>query len=106
MPAPVALGVAAWIAIQAFIISVAVPLIVHVMKAFGVGLVAYTGATFVIDSAESYIFANYDSIPVTLYAMLTIAGVDAGIKIVFSAFAANIAIKAATGGTKKFKFYA
>ena len=105
MPAP-AIAIAFWIGVQSFLFSVAVPLIVHLMKAFGIGIIVYTGATFAIDSAEAYLFANYNSLPLSLYAMLTLAGVDAGIKIVLSAMAANIAIKAATGANKKVGFIA
>lgn len=92
---------AIWIAIWSFVSAAAVPLVVHLLKVFGLGIVVYTGATLVLNEAESYIFSNYDNLPVQLYSLLTIAGFDAGIKMVFSAMAANLAIKGFTGAGKK-----
>lgn len=102
----VQLAVAFWISVQAFLFAVAVPLIIHLLKVFGIGIVVYSGATLVLDQGEAYLFSNYNGLPSGLFAMLTIAGFDAGIKMVFAAFAANIALKSSTGGFKKFVFKA
>lgn len=105
MPLP-AIGVAFWIGVQAFIFSTLVPLVVHLLTAFGVGVVAYTGASIIITTAENYVFSSYDNLPIRVWQMLTLGGVDAGLKILFSAYAANIAIRGVSGAIKKFKFVA
>lgn len=91
-----------FVAIWAFILATVVPIVIHVLKALGIGIIVYSGADFVITTAESYVFSNYDSLPANMWTMFTLAGIDAGIKILFSAYAANIAIRASTGSFKKF----
>lgn len=101
MPAPLVITAAAtalgrsafWTAIWSFIISIAAPLLMYALKALGLGFVVYTGLTLVFDQAEAFIFSYYDNLPVNLYKMLTIAGVDIGIKMIFAAAAANIVLR-------------
>ena len=97
-------AIAIWAAIKTFIFITAVPLIVHLMKIFGIGILVFTGADFVIDEAEAFVFDNYDNLPANLYALLSMAGFSSGIKILFSAYAANIAIKTISGNFKRFGF--
>ena len=95
-----------WVAFQAFVLLTAVPFIVHILKVFGIGLVVYTGASAVLGSAQDFLFERYDSMPLDLYSMLNLAGFDSGLKMVFAAYTANIALKYSAGSIKKFKFLA
>lgn len=86
--------------IWSIIISVIPWIISKLMKAIGFGLVTYLGLGLVLDQAESYVFDRFNNIGSDLFQILSIAGVDQGIKILFSCFAAALILKTAgTGGT-------
>lgn len=85
--------------IWSVIVSVIPWIISKLLRAIGFGVLIYTGMSLVLDQAESYIFDNFNNIGSDLFQILSIAGVDQGIAILFSCFAAALALKSAgTGG--------
>lgn len=88
--------------VAATFIAVAVPLVVKILIALGIGIVTYTGAGYAVDSAEVFLNSQLTGMPADAYAILAMAGLDVGIKIIFAAAAANISIKTAMGVFKRF----
>ena len=56
------------------------------LKYLGVGLISYYGFGLLIDQLESFIFSSYDNLPADLFAILTIAGFDDLIAIIFASY--------------------
>lgn len=84
-----------WLVITDFIFVIIKPLLIHVLKVLGVGFVAYIAADQSISYAEDYLFSYYNSFPTDVYALLTIAGFDKGVKMIFAAYVAKVATKTA-----------
>lgn len=79
-----------------YLIVSAVPyIVVYVLRGIGFGLATFTGMTFVISEAESYLFDKFSGLPSDLYQILALAGFPLGIKILFTAIGVAIAIKTA-----------
>ncbi len=63
-----------------------------VMLAMGVGWVSFEGYKTLIDTLISEMMTNYNSIPATMYQLLSLAGFTDGLGIILGAFAAKGAI--------------
>lgn len=89
-----------------FLLSIAVPLVVKVLLALGVGFAVYTGADVVFTEAETFINAELAGLPADLYAIFQLMGVMQGLSILFAAYASATAIKVALGAFSKVTFTA
>lgn len=96
MPAPLLAG--------AFSLAIIVPLVVSLMTALGIGIVTYTGMSFALDSAETYIASQFAGLPSDMYSVMQMAGFDQGIAILFAGYGAAITIRTTMGAFTKIKF--
>jgi hypothetical protein len=83
-----------WSGIWYFLSVVVGPLAMQLLLSLGVGFVAYTGFSILLDGIEGYIYSYYDALPADLYSLLSIAGFDVGIGMLFGAAAAVLTLKA------------
>lgn len=83
--------------IWSLIVSVIPWALSKVMKAIGLGFVTYIGITVALDQAESFVFEKFNNIGGELFQILALAGVGQGMAILFSAFAAAMVLKLASG---------
>ena len=102
MPVPLIAG-GLWVGIQTFLFITVLPLVVRVLTGLGFGVVTYTGASFVVTEAETYIFTKFAGFPANVYTVLVMAGLDEALKIIFAAASATISIKVAMGLFTKWK---
>ena len=86
-----------WVAVVQFLTVVVAPLAFKLLKAIGIGFIAYAGATAAVNQFQDYIFSNFNNMPTVMYSIITIAGFDVGIKMVMAAYVAKVATTAATG---------
>lgn len=63
-----------------------------VMLAMGVGWISFEGYKVLIDNLISELITNYNSIPSTMYQLLSLAGFTDGLGVILGAFAAKGAI--------------
>ena len=102
MPVPLVAG-GLWVGIQTFLFITILPLVVRVLTGLGLGVVTYSGASFVVTEAETYIFSTFAGFPANVYTVLVMAGLDEALKILFAAASASIAIKVAMGVFSRWK---
>lgn len=84
-------------------LALAVPLVVKVLVALGIGFVTYTGADFALTEGQTWLNTQVGSLPSNMYNVLMLMGLDEGMKILFAAFAVNISIKATVGAFTRVK---
>ena len=92
-----------WVSIQAWLFTVAPALVTRVLIALGIGMFTYTGADFVVTEAETYIFSQLGSIPNKAYAIISMSGVDQGVRILFAAAGAYISIRVTMGAFSSYQ---
>lgn len=66
---------------------------VRFMASLGVGILAYTGYSFVMDKIQAWVEQGYNSLPSQAVQLLNIAGFDFGIGIIFAAYNFKFALK-------------
>lgn len=94
---------AVWIAIQTFLFAVAPALVTRVLIALGIGVVSYTGAEYAVSEAEAYILNTMGGWSADLYAIMQMAGLDVGIKMLFAAASSYITIRITMGAFSMFR---
>lgn len=92
-----------WPIILAFLLATVLPIVVSVMFGLGIGIVTYTGADFAITQAEGVLNGLFGTMSSSLFAMLDIIGLTAGVQILFAAMTAKITIQTTLGAFTKFK---
>lgn len=103
MPLPAIVAGGLWVSLQAWLFTVAPALVTRVLIALGIGLFTYTGADFVVTEAETYVLGQLGSVPNKAYAILSMSGIDQGVRIVFAAAAAYISIRVAMGAMSSYQ---
>lgn len=76
--------------------TIIVPLVVKVLVAFGIGFATYTGVGALLDFALSEIQTTMSALPVQVLTMMSLAGVDKFVTIIFSAYTARLTIAGMT----------
>lgn len=92
-----------WVAFNTWLFTVAPALVTKVLIALGIGMVTYTGADYLVTNAETYILAQLGGVPAKAYAVLKIAGIDEGIRMVFAAASAYITIRTTMGAFSAYR---
>lgn len=67
---------------------------------FGVSFVVYQGMDVALTGLVDALKGHFNDMPASLVQILSIAGMDEGITIIFSAYASALAIKAAVSAKK------
>lgn len=89
-----------WTRLWAFIIF-ALPWVVEkVLKLLGIGVVTYIGLDVAITQIETYVFNRFDNLGTDLLAIMLLLKLDVGLKIMFSAMAMALTVKAAAGAKR------
>lgn len=94
-----------YIAAQAFIFAVVVPLVTHLLKAFGIGAVVFTGMTIAINEIKDYAINQFSGLPADVIGIMGIMQLDVGFNMVISSVLASAILKglnSASGKKKKF----
>jgi len=86
-----------WAAIVQFLFYVVPPFLWWCARALGIGYIAYKSASVALDYAQNFVMGYYNGLPASVYALLTMAGFDMGVKMVFAAYVARVATSAASG---------
>lgn len=81
-------------AIFAWLMSIALPVVVNVLKGLGFGLVTYGVSTVAIDFVTSRFLSEFNNMPADMLQILLLTKIDIGLKMILSAVSAKIAIKA------------
>lgn len=86
-----------------FLFWVVVPLAVKVLKALGIGFVAYVGINAVMSEADSYITGQLGQVAADMRGLLGLAKVDVAINILLSAITTRLTLSgvSALNGRKK-----
>lgn len=90
-------------ALPGVLMALAVPMVVKVLAALGIGFATYTGADLLISSAETYVLNQFDNLPTDAYEILAMMGVITGIKMLFAAYVANLGVKTTLGALTRVK---
>jgi hypothetical protein len=88
----------------ALTLSLGTALVVRIFAAFGIGIVTYTGAGFLITEADAFIFANFNLLTGNMYSIAMLAGFGEGIKILLASYTAKIGVLTTLGTFKKITF--
>lgn len=100
MPLPALIG-GALFSLQTTIttwIVLSLPGIVFVvLRTLGIGFVSYTGVDFVVSQAENFIYARMGELPSSMLDIMNLAGFDIGIRMLFAAWSAQIAVRITMG---------
>lgn len=88
--------------LAAILMAVSIPMVVKVMAALGIGFVTYTGADLVLTEGQTWLNGQVNSLPADMLQILFLMGLDQGLAIVFSAFAAHITILTTVGAFTRF----
>lgn len=67
-------------------------LIARVVGALGLGVMVFTGYSYVLDKIEQWVVDGYNSLPASAVQLLNISGVDFGIGIIFTAYTFRVAL--------------
>lgn len=81
------------------ILAIAGPLISYLLKAFGIGLVSYTGLTVVIDFVVDEMKLYLNSLDPQIYNLMGILNVDVAITILSSAVIVKFTIGGLNSGS-------
>jgi len=76
-------------------------LISRAIIALGVGFVTYQGITVAIDAVKNRVMTDISAMPADMAGLLGYLWFDKALTLIFSAFAAALAMKAITGSVKK-----
>ena len=83
-----------WAGLIAVLMGIGLPLVVNILLGLGVGIVTYTGADYAVSTAETYLFNQMGTLSTDIYNMIAMMGAIDGIKIIFSAYSARVAVQA------------
>lgn len=88
------------------IVMALLPAVVRLLGAFGAGFVTYQGLGLFIDQIEDFVFQSYSGMPATAFSIVTLAGFDKAITILFSAMVAALTVRgmSAVGDIKLLRF--
>lgn len=88
--------------ISAPILSIlAIPIILKVLTALGIGYATYTGIGAVLDYGLDTIEALFGALPSSMLQIVAMTNIDKYITMVFSAYAMRLVISGVTGGSIK-----
>jgi len=92
-----------WVAFQLFLFTIIIPLITHVLKAFGIGAVVFSGMTLAIDELKDYAIAQFAGLPADVIGILGIMQLDTALNMIISSVLASAVLKGfdKVTGTKK-----
>ena len=76
-------------------------LIGRALLALGVGFVTYQGITVAIDTVKNRVMTDLSAMPSDMAGLLGYLWFDKALTLIFSAFAAALAMKAISGSVKK-----
>jgi Protein of unknown function (DUF2523) len=80
------------------LVSAASSLVGRVLLALGIGYVAYTGISALLDWLKAEVMSELSGLPAQGITILTLLKVDVGISIIFSAYAARLILAGVTSG--------
>lgn len=86
--------------IYTFIIGMLGPIVVRVVIALGFTAVTYTGITVLLESLVATAQANWSALPTTVLQLATLSGIPTVMGMIFGAYAARVALWAASSATK------
>jgi hypothetical protein len=92
-----------WIALQIFLFTIIVPLVTHLLKAFGIGAVVFTGMTLLIDELKSLAISQFAGLPADVISIAGIMNLDVAFNMIVSSVLASAVLKGLdrVTGTKK-----
>lgn len=74
------------------LLIIVTPIVKMVLKALGIGIVAYVGINLVIDQAKDYLLANVGNAAPAIQAILGIAKIDVAINMYFAAITTRMVL--------------
>lgn len=80
-------------ALGAFLVAIAGSVATRVMLALGLGVITYSGLTYIADQIRAAALASWGQIPATVVQLLGLAGVGDAIGIILGAVAVKIALR-------------
>jgi hypothetical protein len=92
-----------WARIWSFALLLLPFLVSKIVQLLGVGFVSYVGFDLLLSQVQTYVMGNFDNMGTDLLAILVLAKVDVGLKIVFAAMSTAFALKL-LGGVRKTVF--
>ena len=98
-----------WIAFQAFIFAVVVPLVRYLLKAFGIGAVTFTGLTVLTSQIKSYVLEQFAGLPSDVVMLIGLMKIDVGFNMILSAVLARAirsGMNSSSGKVKEYTFEA
>ena len=102
MPVPLVAG-GLWVSMQVWAFTVLPALAVKILIGLGIGFVTYSGGDLLVAQAETYVLTQFSGMPVKVYQVLKIAGIDQGVKMIFAAATAYITIRTTMGAYAMFR---
>lgn len=93
-----------FVAIFAFLSSIAGPLVARVLLSLGIGAVTISGMQLLINQAKQYVMSNFSGLPSDAVAIMGLAKVDVCINIMFAAVVTRAVVAGmnkATGSISK-----
>lgn len=94
-----------WIAFQAFLFAVVVPVVTYLLKAFGIGSVVFIGLSIVITQLKDFAISHMNGLPADVLGILGIMQADVALNIIVSSVLARAilsGLNSSTGKMKKF----
>ena len=76
-------------------------LVGRLLLALGVGFTTYKGIDFAVGAVKSQAIAGVNSLPADALGLVGYLWLDKGLTLIFSAFAASLAMKGVAGAVKK-----
>ena len=86
--------------IAAWLLALVGPLVVRALIALAFTAVTYTGVTAIVTSLVAFAEASWSAMPVGVLQLAALSGIPTGLGLVFGAYAALFAVRAAAGWTK------
>jgi hypothetical protein len=83
-----------------FLAAAVGPLAIRALTAIGFASVSFAGVQLAYDALLSSVTSSWSALPVAVLQLASIAGVPAGLGIIFGAFSARIALWLATNATR------
>ena len=74
----------------------------QILKGFGLGIVAFTGAEALLSVAESKINGYLSELPAAVFNIVLMMGVKDALSMLFSAYTASVVIKRLIGGERHY----
>lgn len=93
-----------FVAILAFLRTIAGPLVSRVLTALGIGMLTFTGFQISVNAAKAYVQSNFGGLPADVVHILGLMKVDVAVNIVFAAVITRAVIAGmdkVTGGISK-----